>query len=157
MGDNVGLPDRNGVRTPMQWDTTIHAGFSNTMSDALYAPVARDPEYGFQNVNVAVQQADEHSLLHLVRNMIAMRKELPFLAKGKLEWLLDTPHETLCFARFDGDQRLVALHNLANEPQVIPFPEWESYADVYHPEHAVTESITLEPHEFRWLLKHASA
>ncbi len=157
MGDNVGLPDRNGLRTPMQWEDAIHAGFSNTMSDALYAPVARDPEYGFQKVNVAVQQADEHSLLHLVRNMIMKRKELPFLAKGKLEWMLDTPRETLCFARFDDDHRMVALHNLADEPQEIPFAEWELYTDVYHPERAVTETITLPPHEFRWLLKNADS
>ena len=44
MGDNVGLPDRNGVRTPMQWEDAIHAGFSNTMSDALYARAAARPD-----------------------------------------------------------------------------------------------------------------
>ena len=30
MGDNIWLPDRNGVRTPMQWDASTSAGFSKS-------------------------------------------------------------------------------------------------------------------------------
>ena len=30
MGDNIWLDDRNGVRTPMQWDNSPNAGFTNT-------------------------------------------------------------------------------------------------------------------------------
>ncbi len=153
MGDNIGLPDRNGLRTPMQWEDDINAGFSDTRSDALYAPVLRDPVYGFQQINVAAERATTGSLLHAVRRMIAKRKELPMLAKGKLEWLLDTPRGTLCFRRSDGDQELIALHNLTREPYTIPFSEWESYVDAFNADAEIGEYLTLPPHGYRWLLK----
>jgi maltose alpha-D-glucosyltransferase/alpha-amylase len=152
MGDDVTLPDRNGVRTPMQWDDGEQAGFSNTQSDALYAPLIRDPVYGFQAVNVAAQMADEDSLLHVVRRMIALRKELPLLAKGKLNWLLETPKETLCFERSQSGWRFIALHNISAEPQTVTFPEWQNFRDVFEEGAEVGETITLEPHGYRWLL-----
>lgn len=39
MGDKVWLKDRDGVRTPMQWDAGINARFSEAEPVALYTPV----------------------------------------------------------------------------------------------------------------------
>ena len=61
MGDNIWLPDRNGVRTPMQWEDGLNAGFSSATEDQVYAPVIQDDPYGVQWVNVAAQQADPGS------------------------------------------------------------------------------------------------
>ena len=151
MGDDISLPDRNGVRTPMQWNDGVHAGFSNTLSDALYAPLIRDPLYGFQAVNVTAQQADKGSLLHLVRKMIAARKDLPLLAKGKLDWLLETPKGTLCFVRSEGDEKLIALHNISDETHTIPLPEYKSLVDVFNPKEKIGDYVTLSRYEYRWL------
>ncbi len=85
MGDDVTLPDRNGVRTPMQWTAGLNAGFST--ADRLYAPVISDPVYGYQQVNVAAQRSDPGALVHVIRSMIQARKRLPVLAHGSLEWL----------------------------------------------------------------------
>jgi maltose alpha-D-glucosyltransferase/alpha-amylase len=156
MGDDVSLPDRNGVRTPMQWADEPHAGFSNTQSDALYAPLIRDPLYGFQAVNVAAQMADEGSLLHLVRRMIALRKDMPMLAKGKLEWLLDTPKGTLCFTRSEGKgknlQKLVALHNLSDETHTVPLADAAGLIDAFDSKAEVGEYVTLPPYGYRWFV-----
>jgi maltose alpha-D-glucosyltransferase/alpha-amylase len=152
MGDDVSLPDRNGVRTPMQWNDGEQAGFSSTQSDALYAPLIRDPQYGFQAVNVEAQQADEGSLLHAVRKMIAARKDLALLAKGKLDFLLETPKETLCYVRTEGDQRLFALHNISAEPRIVQFAEAEAVRDYFDADAEVGEYITLEPYSYRWLV-----
>ncbi len=54
MGDNIWLPDRNGVRTPMQWTPDMNAGFSSSPSDLLFSPVIDDPVYGPQQVNVQI-------------------------------------------------------------------------------------------------------
>ncbi|HVU10403.1 MAG TPA: maltose alpha-D-glucosyltransferase [Phototrophicaceae bacterium] len=152
MGDDVSLPDRNGVRTPMQWADEVHAGFSSSQGQ-LYAQPIRDPLYGFQTVNVAAQQADENSLLHAVRKMIAKRKEMPILSKGKLDFLLETPKETLCFSRSAGNERLFAFHNLSNEPRTVDFADWDACVDAFDGSAPTSSSITLPPHGYRWLVK----
>ena len=64
MGDNIYLGDRNGVRTPMQWNSDRNAGFSKCDPARLYFPVVMDPIYGYQVVNVEAQLSDQSSLLH---------------------------------------------------------------------------------------------
>ena len=61
MGDNIWLDDRNGVRTPMQWETGPTAGFSEAPVQSLYAPVIDDDAYGPAQVNVKSQRADPNS------------------------------------------------------------------------------------------------
>jgi len=43
MGDNIHLPDRDGVRTPMQWEAPPGAGF--LVAPALYLPVIQTSPY----------------------------------------------------------------------------------------------------------------
>ncbi|MFE7766064.1 alpha-amylase family glycosyl hydrolase [Streptomyces sp. NPDC057438] len=84
-----GLPDtegsvlgprynRAGSRTPMQWDGTPNAGFSSAPADRLYLPVDPSPD----RPDVAAQRADDTSLLHLVRRLIALRRRTPELGAG---------------------------------------------------------------------------
>jgi maltose alpha-D-glucosyltransferase / alpha-amylase len=93
-GDEIGmryvpdLPDkegsqldgeaRQGSRTPMQWDDSANSGFSTAPSDALYLPV--DP--AADRPTVAAARADDSSLLHHVRRLIALRKATPALGTG---------------------------------------------------------------------------
>ncbi|WP_406506374.1 alpha-amylase family glycosyl hydrolase [Streptomyces sp. NBC_01602] len=76
--------NRAGSRTPMQWDDSPNAGFSTAPADRLYLPV--DPDPG--RPTVAAQRADDGSLLHLVRRLIALRKDIRELgAAGSTEIL----------------------------------------------------------------------
>ena len=56
MGDNVYLGDRNGVRTPMQWNGGVNAGFSTADPERLWLPLVSNAVYGYQSVNVESQQ-----------------------------------------------------------------------------------------------------
>ena len=82
MGDDISLFDRNGVRTPMQWDASPNAGFSDAPAEKLYAPVISDPVYGYQKVNVASQEADPYSLLNRLRHLIFTRKSMTCLVQA---------------------------------------------------------------------------
>ena len=82
MGDNIYLGDRNGVRTPMQWDADRNAGFSAANPQRLYLPVIIDPEYHAQAVNVAAQEQNPNSLLWWMRRLIALRNRYQAFARG---------------------------------------------------------------------------
>ncbi len=74
--------NRTGARTPMQWSKGKNAGFSTAPAEALYLPVQED------SVNVEDQLADENSLLHTTRKLIALRKSSHALsADGEIEFL----------------------------------------------------------------------
>ncbi|HEX2769143.1 MAG TPA: maltose alpha-D-glucosyltransferase, partial [Geobacteraceae bacterium] len=74
MGDNYYLGDRNGVRTPMQWNPDRNAGFSKASPQKLFLPVILEPEYHYESINVENQDRNPSSLLWWMRRTIAMRK-----------------------------------------------------------------------------------
>jgi len=117
MGDDISLPDRDGVRTPMQWDSSKKAGF--TTSDHPYVPVIHSPDYGPKWVNVADERNDQSSLLSAVRRMIALRKQHAVLATGKLEQVDGLPRSVAAFYRTGEDEFFLILHNLGNSAQAI--------------------------------------
>ena len=99
MGDNIYLGDRNGVRTPMQWNSDRNAGFSKAVPAKLYFPVIMDPIWGYQAINVEAQQSDPSSLLHWSRNMIALRKLFQVFGRGTLEFLHPENRKILAYVR----------------------------------------------------------
>jgi maltose alpha-D-glucosyltransferase/alpha-amylase len=115
LGDNVALPDRNGVRTPMQWTAEANAGFSTAPADRLYAQPIDD--YGI--VNVAAQRADPNSLWHHLRRMMAARKAHPVLGQGECECLSSGNRAVFVAVRSDRSETIVAAHNLSDAAQSI--------------------------------------
>ncbi|HZW04749.1 MAG TPA: maltose alpha-D-glucosyltransferase, partial [Anaerolineaceae bacterium] len=116
MGDDVWLPDRNGVRTPMQWAASEpNAGFSTAGPDRLYAPVIASEDFNAKRVNVADQHADPNSMLNFMRKLVRLRKENPVLAGGDLLWLASSQPAVAAFFREDERSSLLAVHNLSSE------------------------------------------
>ena len=112
MGDDIWLPDRNGVRTPMHWDSSPNAGFSEyARSERLYAPVLRG-EYSPQRVNVAAQRADPDSLFNLIRRMIATRKQHPAFGRGDFHWAVYDNPAIAAYLRAEAREQLLIVQNL---------------------------------------------
>ncbi|MGQ9491575.1 MAG: maltose alpha-D-glucosyltransferase [Anaerolineae bacterium] len=117
MGDNIWLEDRDGVRTPMQWDATRNAGFSTADPSALADPVIDDPVYGYRRVNVAAQRDDPGSLLNRMRALIAVRKAHPALGRGEMAFLSPANRSVMAHLRSHPAETILAVHNLAGRPQ----------------------------------------
>jgi maltose alpha-D-glucosyltransferase/alpha-amylase len=83
MGDDLHLPERDCARTPMQWSTEPHGGF--TKCDKPVMPVISGGPYGFEQVNVAQQRRDPNSQLNWTERIIRMRKEVPEIGWGTFE------------------------------------------------------------------------
>src|SRR5207237_4604106 len=99
MGDNVNLGDRNGVRTPMQWNGGWNGGFSTADPESLYAPLILNQVYGYQAVNVQSQKRFDHSLLSWMKRLIRIRKSTPVFGRGSIELLYSAYYRSLSHVR----------------------------------------------------------
>jgi maltose alpha-D-glucosyltransferase/alpha-amylase len=119
MGDNIYLGDRNGVRTPMQWSGDRNGGFSRATPARLYSPPIMDPVYGYDAINVEAQQSDASSLLHWMRNMIALRKLFKVFGRGTLEFLHPSNRKVLAYLRCLDGERVLCVANLSRFAQPV--------------------------------------
>jgi maltose alpha-D-glucosyltransferase/alpha-amylase len=119
MGDNVHLGDRNGVRTPMQWDGGWNAGFSTADPESLYAALILNPLYGYQAVNVQSQKRSPHSLLSWMRRLIEVRKSTAVFGRGSIEFLYPENHRILAYTRTLGNETVLAVNNLSKSAQAV--------------------------------------
>jgi maltose alpha-D-glucosyltransferase/alpha-amylase len=117
MGDDVQRPDRDGVRTPMQWSGEENAGFSKAPAGALYSQPVADPVYGYQAVNVAAEQRDPSSLLHWMRNMIRLRKQFKVFGRGAMEFLSVKNRKILAYVRRGPEDTILCVANVSRHPQ----------------------------------------
>ncbi|MGA2848018.1 MAG: maltose alpha-D-glucosyltransferase [Terracidiphilus sp.] len=165
MGDNIYLGDRNGVRTPMQWNSDRNAGFSRCDPARLYFPVVMDPIYGYQVINVEAQQSDQSSLLQWTRNMIALRKLFQVFGRGTLRFLNPENRKILAYLRDmdrgDGSHETVlCVANLSRfaQPVSLDLTEYAGFEPVemlgYVPFPPIDETpyaLSLAPYSFLWL------
>ena len=119
MGDNIDLGDRNGVRTPMQWNGGTNGGFSTASPEHLYAPLIQDPVYGYPAVNVLRQNASEHLLLNWMRSIIAVRRSTAVFGRGSIEFLYPANHRILAYVRRLGNEAALVVNNLSSSAQAV--------------------------------------
>ena len=102
----------------MQWDRTANAGFSAARPDQLYIPVNPDPG----RPTVAAQRAEEGSLWHAVRDLIAFRQAHPALGnRGEIRFLRDgAPGQPLVYLRQAGGETLLAAVNPTGAAHPLP-------------------------------------
>lgn len=117
MGDNIYLGDRFGVRTPMQWNMSMNAGFSDANPQKLFLPIITDPVYRFESVNVATHEENPSSLMWWIKNVLAMRKRLNVFGRGTLKFIESTNSKILCFARSYENQNVIVVANLSQFSQ----------------------------------------
>ncbi|WP_213805018.1 maltose alpha-D-glucosyltransferase [Granulicella sp. dw_53] len=166
MGDNIYLGDRNGVRTPMQWNSDRNAGFSTAVPARLYFPVITDPVWGYQSINVEAQQSDQSSLLHWTRNMIALRKLFHVFGRGTQEFLDPENRKILAYIRRYDDptngmtETVLCVANLSrfSQPVSLDLNKFAGMIPVemlgYVTFPAITSQpypLTLAPYSFLWL------
>lgn len=165
MGDNIDLPDRNGVRTPMQWTPDRNAGFSEAPPEELYAPVIDDPIHGYKTVNVADQMQDPDSLLNSIRHMISVRSRMHAFGWGSFQWVFgkgvenDSP-AVAAYLREHDRERVLAVHNLSGHvvETVLGLPQQNDCRpkdlltgrDVGQLE-AGALALKLAPYQYLWL------
>jgi maltose alpha-D-glucosyltransferase/alpha-amylase len=119
MGDNIYLGDRNGVRTPMQWNGGWNAGFSTADPERLYSPLISNPVYGYQAINVDSQRRSAHSLLSWTKSVIQTRNAFRVFSRGSIEFLNPSNHRVLAYVRRLGEEKVLIVNNLSSSAQAV--------------------------------------
>jgi maltose alpha-D-glucosyltransferase/alpha-amylase len=130
MGDNIYLEDRNGVRTPMQWNGDRNAGFSRADTAKLYSPLIVDPVYGYPSVNVEAQLRSPSSLLNWMKRMIRIRQRYPVFGRGSIRFLSPENQKVLAYVRDDEKQTVLVVANLSrfSQPVYLDLSRYEGMA-----------------------------
>jgi alpha-glucosidase len=116
----IGWPQekgRDGERTPMQWDRSKNAGFSNATNTWLPLPV------GYEQRNVESEEKDPMSLLTFYERLIGLRRDLPALHGGSYVTLNPQDPDVLSFLRKNsesGESVLVVL-NMSRRAKTVAF------------------------------------
>ncbi len=87
MGDDLALPERNAIRTPMQWTDGPTAGFSTADPAQLVRPVITDGPYGCDRVSVRRQRTDPDSLLTWFERTLHALRECPEVGENACQVL----------------------------------------------------------------------
>jgi maltose alpha-D-glucosyltransferase/alpha-amylase len=162
LGDDLSLPERECARTPMQWSSDPHGGFTTGKRPVL--PVISDPIYGYRQVNVEAQRRDSQSLLNWMERKIRMRRECPEISWG--DWkILKTDQPGVLVMRYEWDDHtLVILHNFTAKPRAVMLDREAIAANtgtgklvdlLATNDSRVDENgrylVQLQPYDYRWL------
>ncbi|XUM23843.1 alpha-amylase family protein [Bradyrhizobium oligotrophicum S58] len=159
MGDDLSLPERNCARTPMQWSTEPHGGF--TKSDTPASPVIDHGPYGYEHINAARQRRDPNSMLNWTERIIRMRKEVPEVGWGDFE-VIATRDPAVLIMRYDWrNNSVLFVHNLDEKPREISFDAGlpdeggKLLINLLSEDHSQAgdrgrHTLVLEPYGYRW-------
>ncbi len=107
---------RDNARTPVQWDGSVHAGFSTAQP---WIAVNQD----HVEVNAAAQREDPQSVLAHYRRLIALRHDVPAVALGEFALLLPDHEQVWAFTRTHLDVQLLVVANLSDREVEADVPD----------------------------------
>jgi len=162
MGDRIDLPDRDAVRTPMQWEKGPSAGFSTAPPASLTRPLVTDPGFGPAARNVAQQEENTRSLLWRTRTLLRVRAAHAAVFGSNLYQAVDLGTAPVVgFWRPNAEYSVLCLYNFSIEPQSgsVPLPPavWASPVELVRG--GLTSTVAdhtfqyrIAPRGFSWTL-----
>jgi oligo-1,6-glucosidase len=137
---------RDNSRTPMQWDDSKNAGFTNGTPWIKVNP-------NYTEINAAKELEDPSSIYYYYKKLIELRKENEVMVYGDYETILEDHEQIYAYVRKMGDKTWLVLLNVSEEKAEARLPEAlaaaskvaiiTNYPDV---QVEVAEGIALEPY-----------
>ncbi|MEO1029781.1 MAG: alpha-glucosidase [Bacteroidota bacterium] len=103
---------RDNARTPMQWDSSRNADFSE---GEPWLPVNEN----YKTINVAAQENDPNSILNFYRKMILFRKANKVMVYGDYECLNEQDEHLYIYKRWNAEEHYIILLNFSDDVQPI--------------------------------------
>ena len=113
--DIIAQRSRDDSRTPMQWDASENAGFT---TGTPWIGIADN----YKAINAAAQMNAPDSIRSFYKTLVALRKKMPVISAGKIEFLYPDNADLLAYRRYDGETELLVLCNLREREIAKPLP-----------------------------------
>lgn len=107
---------RDNARTPVQWDDSLHAGFTTGTPWIQVNP-------NYKEINAKAELADEDSVFHYYQKLISLRKQYPIIVYGKYELLLKDDENLFVYTREMENEKLLTVCNFSGKEQALELPE----------------------------------
>lgn len=134
---------RDNCRTPFQWDDSKYSGFSSAK------PWIEIPEYG-KHITAKAQENDEASILAFYKKLILLRKTMPIISEGDIEFFFDDIDEVMAYKRIYNGEELDVICNMTDS--VITIEQNSKTGAVllsnYSNNDILEDRIVLKPYEF---------
>lgn len=98
---------RDNARTPMQWDASKYAGFTDSKPWLKVNPNHKD-------INVAKQLNDSESILAYYKTIIQLRKQFPIIVYGHYQDIDFKNKKLYSYRRYNSQHELIVLCNATN-------------------------------------------
>ena len=139
---------RDNARTPMQWDSTNYAGFSENTPWI-------DVNENYKSINVESQLANEDSVLNFYKKLIKIRKENLSLIYGRYDMILEEDEKIYAYTRTLDNAKYVVIANLSDEEALYKYDDlnliYENLMLTNYKvrEHGILKEVVLKPYEAR--------
>ncbi|MFT8322131.1 MAG: alpha,alpha-phosphotrehalase [Bacillus sp. (in: firmicutes)] len=107
---------RDNSRTPMQWDSTQHSGFT---SGTPWIQSAKN----YLNINAEKALEEQDSVFYHYQNLIALRKEYDVIAYGVYQEILPENERIFAYTRSYKDEILLVINNFYGQECIVELPE----------------------------------
>lgn len=137
---------RDNARTPMQWDSSQHAGFTTSQPWIDVNP-------NYKQINVAAALDDPNSVFYHYQQLVALRKQQPLLVHGDFRQIFNSHPQVFAWLRTSGDQTLVVINNFTREPLTLDVPDnlqslqGQCLISNYAPREQLGARLQLQPYE----------
>jgi maltose alpha-D-glucosyltransferase/alpha-amylase len=159
MGENLSIPGRQSVRTPMQWTPYENGGFSTADPEKFTRPMTQG-SYGYKRVSVGAQRSDSGALLNWMASLIKTRRECSEIGTGSCE-VADLGTDQVLGIRHHADgSEVIVLNNLSSQRAEITLdlrPDERSRVTEllcdcpYEPLEKSGNTVSLSGYGYRWL------
>ncbi len=156
MGDDLRLPERVSVRTPMQWNDSINANFSDSHPSTLIRGIISEGDYRYQKVNVEKQLKNDSSLLNHIKQLIKTVKKHKEIGYGESA-LINSHHESIFIISYvwEGHTTIMITNFSKNEakvtiPEIEKLEMKEFFSNKKYSKIRKNGNLTLSGYGFRW-------
>ncbi|MDG3088455.1 alpha-glucosidase [Vibrio hannami] len=107
---------RDNARTPMQWNSGVHGGFTEGQPWI-------DVNLNYEHINVEQALADKSSIFYHYQSLIALRKVHSVIVYGEFIPLAEEHPDVFAYERKDDAEHMVIVSNFSSQVQRMVLPE----------------------------------